>query len=343
MIAQIDLAVRFIAIGSALLLLAMLVTGDVRPRLKVTVSGMLLGVIAYILNTVDLFGPLSLPDAMLDLVSLFAPFWIWLFARALFERDPPAGLVGASAVFFVACWYSGNFMPGTRPFGFYGIHAASLVLVADLIRVGLAERGDDLVERRRMIRLWLPVLVGAQAGLILVYETVTGAAIAHPPAQLAASLLIFALTLFAGKVLLRTDPELLVVTQTNQPAPAAGDHMSPQESRLRGALEAAMAARYYRTPGLTITALAEHLEVPEHRLRALINRRLGYRNFSAYLNAHRIGEARAILSDPAQADTAITTIALDLGYNSLATFNRAFRSVAGTTPSEFRAESAGQN
>src|SRR3546814_3645469 len=58
-----------------------------------------------------------------------------------------------------------------------------------------------------------------------------------------------------------------------------------------------MAAGFYRTPGLVITGLAEHLGVPEHRLRSLINRGLGYRNFSAFLNHHRIAEARAILAD----------------------------------------------
>ncbi|MEM8726174.1 MAG: helix-turn-helix domain-containing protein, partial [Pseudomonadota bacterium] len=81
---------------------------------------------------------------------------------------------------------------------------------------------------------------------------------------------------------------------------------------------------------------------PEHRLRALINRRLGYRNFSAFLNRHRIAEAREKLSDREAVDLPVLTIAMDLGYNSLPTFNRAFRSETGTTPSEYRRVAIGE-
>ena len=95
---------------------------------------------------------------------------------------------------------------------------------------------------------------------------------------------------------------------------------------------------YYRTPGLSITALAEHLGTPEHRLRALINQRLGYRNFSAFLNRHRVREASEILSDREKVDLPVLTIAMDLGYNSLPTFNRAFRAEKSTTPTDYRRE-----
>ena len=103
-----------------------------------------------------------------------------------------------------------------------------------------------------------------------------------------------------------------------------------------------MEERYYRTPGLTIATLADHLEVPEHRLRALINKRLGHRNFSAFLNGLRIAEAREILAEKTQVDTPVLTIAMDLGYNSLATFNRAFRAESGTTPTDYRREKLGK-
>ena len=97
-----------------------------------------------------------------------------------------------------------------------------------------------------------------------------------------------------------------------------------------------MDSGHYREPGLTIASLADHLDTPEHRLRALINRRLGHRNFSAFLNLYRITEAKNLLSDRDRVDLPVLTIAMDLGYNSLPTFNRAFRSETGTTPSDFR-------
>ena len=108
-------------------------------------------------------------------------------------------------------------------------------------------------------------------------------------------------------------------------------------------LNTTMENGYYRTPGLTIARLAEHLTTPEHRLRSLINQRLGHRNFSSFLNRHRIDEAKQILSNPEQVDLPVLTIAMDLGYNSLPTFNRAFRSEAAETPTDFRRKAIGQN
>ncbi|WFL79069.1 helix-turn-helix domain-containing protein [Altererythrobacter arenosus] len=98
---------------------------------------------------------------------------------------------------------------------------------------------------------------------------------------------------------------------------------------------------FYRTSGLSIAGLADHLGAPEHRLRALINQRLGHRNFSAFLNRHRIAEAREILADRERVSLPVLTIAMDLGYNSLPTFNRAFREETAMTPTDYRREAIG--
>jgi len=94
--------------------------------------------------------------------------------------------------------------------------------------------------------------------------------------------------------------------------------------------------RYHRETGLTIRALAEKLNYPEHQLRRLINGHLGYRNFSAFLNSYRISAAKKQLVDPERARTQVLTIALDLGYASLGPFNRAFKAATGMTPTEYR-------
>jgi AraC-like DNA-binding protein len=96
--------------------------------------------------------------------------------------------------------------------------------------------------------------------------------------------------------------------------------------------------KVYLTHGLSIGALAKRLAVPEYRLRALINKRLGYRNFNALLHEHRLRDACAQLADPAKAHLPILSIALDVGYQSIAPFNQAFREARGCTPSEYRRE-----
>lgn len=352
MIEALDTTLRIATAGAATLLLLLLVAGRARAGIKITLAGLLLGAVAYLFNSSPLIarGQTGLESAI-DLFSLFTPFWIWLFARNLFENVPPRWAVATSAAILVFSWFSGNFIPAEteigrwigHPFGFYVIHVLSLALIADLVRIGLTDRADDLIEKRRLIRLWLPLLVAAQAGGILTFELIVGEAIPYPPVQLANALLIFALTLFAGHALLETDQVLMVQSIDDSPADTSGETLTPAEIVLREKLEAAMEGRYYRTPGLTIAGLAEHLDTPEHRLRSLINQRLGYRNFSAFLNRHRIAEARVLLADKARVDLPVLTIAMDLGYNSLPTFNRAFRSETGTTPSDFRREAIGRN
>ena len=345
MITQIDLVVRLVTCGATLLVLVLLLTGEVRRGLKLPLAGLLVGSIGYLLNSSSLIVYGTPAQPWTDLPSIFTPFFTWLFALRLFEREPPQAVAWGAGALLAAAWTYGYFIaPGTWP-SFYVIHVLGLVLVADLFRAALVGRADDLVEQRRSFRLWLPLLVAAQAGGILAYELVTGRGSgAHDPRiQLANAVLILALTLFAGKALLRTEPELLVQSEQSEPPAATGPALSPSEIVLREKLDAAMAGGFYRTPGLTITGLAAHLSTPEHRLRALVNQRLGYRNFSAFLNRYRIGEAKEILADRARVDLPVLTIAMDLGYNSLPTFNRAFRSETGQTPTDFRRAAIGQN
>jgi len=94
--------------------------------------------------------------------------------------------------------------------------------------------------------------------------------------------------------------------------------------------------RVYLIHGLSISALAKRLTLPEYRLRALIDKRLGYRNFNALLHDYRLRDACARLADPAKAHLPILTIALDVGYQSITPFNQAFRALVGCTPSAYR-------
>ena len=105
---------------------------------------------------------------------------------------------------------------------------------------------------------------------------------------------------------------------------------------LLGKLTDFMAGGGWRREGLTIGAVAQALDEPEHRLRRLINQRLGHRNFSSFVNGYRLAEARAALADPGQANVPILTIALDSGFQSIGPFNRAFREATGVTPTEYR-------
>ncbi|MEO0698571.1 MAG: helix-turn-helix domain-containing protein [Pseudomonadota bacterium] len=352
MIEDVTFLIRVVSVGAALMLLALVSANEIRTNLKWPMVGLIIGAIAYLINSTPLIASTGVFDPWIDLVSIGTTFFIWLFARGLFEREPKRQWVlGIIAVLLIG-WFEANFIRSNVFVGFFILHIASLALLVDLVRVGLLEREDDLIEERRAIRLWLPLLIAAQAASILLFEVAEvlfDFPTRSPIAQAVNSLLIFTLFLFAGLAFLRTDSELLVRTQADTAKDKEPDKLdlTPSESVLHEKLIAAMENKIYRKPGLTIAALAAELDTPEHRLRALINRRLGYRNFSAFLNRHRIAEAREKLVEKESVDLPVLTIAMDLGYNSLATFNRAFRTETGTTPSDYRrlglSETADQN
>ena len=106
--------------------------------------------------------------------------------------------------------------------------------------------------------------------------------------------------------------------------------------RLLERLKNIMEQGAYREEGLRVGALALKLRIPEHRLRIIINRELGYRNFSSFLNEYRIQEAKQILSSQNDQKRQIVQIAYSLGYQSIGPFNRAFKVITGLTPSAYR-------
>ena len=217
-----------------------------------------------------------------------------------------------------------------------------LGVLAHLFVTAVRGYGDDLVEGRRRTRLWFMVFASIAALVIVGGETaqyfITGAAPDPEWFKVTRVLIIFPLTVFTVQWILHLQPEQFLFEQAPQSV-VAEPAVDPKDFATHKHLLSAMEdQKLYREHGLGIGDLASKLSVPEHQLRALINKGLGYRNFAAFLNTYRLAEAKAALADPEQARTPILTIAMDAGYASLATFNRAFKSEEGVTPSSFRAD-----
>ncbi|MEM9572502.1 MAG: helix-turn-helix domain-containing protein [Pseudomonadota bacterium] len=217
-----------------------------------------------------------------------------------------------------------------------------LSILANLFWVSITGYRDDLVEGRRSTRVWFMVASSIAALLIVGGETLqfflSGAAPDPEWFKIARVMIIFPITLYSVFWFLRLQPEQFLF-ETVQPREATPPAVAPKDLATHSRLVAAMEeTKLYREQGLGIGDLSTKLNVPEHQLRALINKGLGYRNFAAFLNQYRLAEAKAHLADPEQARTPILTIAMDVGYASLATFNRAFKSEEDTTPSAFRSK-----
>ncbi len=336
----IDSAIRLLAIGQVLLVALVIGRGSAPRRIRIATAALLVCSCAYLLVAT----PLKLPEhgplwAIVQLAAQATPTMLWVFAHLLFERRLDRRAVAAAVMIVVGCWIGfGIAGPRENQAGLWlGAlqRGTSLLLTAHAMRIAFQERGDDLVEKRRRLRVGFVILVGIIAVMVMTIEMIYGFRHTSALVTLPQAVTILIATMATGAALLQSDPDLLFDARAPAEPPPAPS-LSPSEHVLKQKLDAVMAGGIHRETGLTIGLLARRLGVPEHRLRALINQRLGYRNFSAFLNHHRIAEAKAMLADPAHVDLPILTIAMDLGYGSLAPFNRAFREDVGQAPSDYR-------
>jgi AraC-like DNA-binding protein len=261
----------------------------------------------------------------------------WLFCRALFDDafvpKPWHALVwlGVAAFSFINCLM---IAPSGHPR--FAVVAISL-LALGFIGLGLGQTvsswSADLVERRRRLRLLIVVAAALYGGLNAAVQMSSLGSDAADIANTAnGAILAVIVALICVAMMQVTARDLFVEPEAAAlaDAPARAADPNAADRKLIDALMRLMGdERIYRHDNLTIGMLAT-------KLRRLINQQLGYRNFNAFLNNHRIEEAKAALADPAQVEVPVITIAMDAGFQSLGPFNRAFKAMTGVTPTEYR-------
>ena len=89
----------------------------------------------------------------------------------------------------------------------------------------------------------------------------------------------------------------------------------------------------YLNANLRITELARKLSLNGPQLSEFINCRFKS-NFNSYINGFRVEKAKQLLVDKPQLD--ITDIAYESGFNSISSFNSAFKKKTNTTPGCYR-------
>ena len=198
--------------------------------------------------------------------------------------------------------------------------------------LALRDVKGDLVEPRRLFRTAVSLVIpaaGAAIAMAEIYQLSAPLPVWASPVQ-AAALFLLSLAFAAWTMRVGDALSAPAAARTEGLGLRAADQI--ELTRLKGLIEAGALF----SEGLSIGGLAAQMNVPEHRLRRLINQGLGYRNFSAFLNEFRIEKSAHLLSDPDKARAQIIQIAFDTGYGSLAPFNRAFRDKTGMTPTQYR-------
>ncbi len=90
----------------------------------------------------------------------------------------------------------------------------------------------------------------------------------------------------------------------------------------------------YLDPDLNLITLSRKLNMSRSQLSEVINEGFG-KNFNDFVNSYRVEAVKQMLQDGKQKQLSLLGIAYDCGFNSKATFNRVFKKIAQTSPTEF--------
>jgi AraC-like DNA-binding protein len=346
-----------IALRAATVALLMLLAASLLRDFGNIVAGRLatafaLGSAAHAVTHAIGAAPVSSWHAQLLALSTGNVVVFWLLTRALFDdafklRWWHALLWAAVTAFsFVNCTWIAPSGSNAR-ISIIAVNLLALGFIALAVGQTIASWPADLVEGRRRLRVFIIGSAALYGGMNAVLQISASGGAAAGIADTANAVVLACVVAAITWWMLRVDgadlfaaPSVAFAAADAASHPIVAEDSGVADKRLLDALMRLMAEeRIYRNEGMTIGSMATKLGVPEYRLRRLINRKLGYRNFNVFLNDHRIEEAKAALADPSQAEVPVITIAMDAGFQSLGPFNRAFKATTGVTPTEYRRRS----
>lgn len=203
-----------------------------------------------------------------------------------------------------------------------------LCLLTAAIYIVLRGHKDDLIHQRARLRLFLVGSIAWSMVPLLLVQIFS-----LPYATTGVYLFVDSVIFFNASIILiafiKLNPDFELVRK-----PALTPTQSSDDVEITYLLERMVAERLYADPAMRLKSLAEKIGWSEAKLRQKVNRELGYRNFNQFINRFRLDEACNLLL--AQNDKAVLTIALDVGFSSISSFNAVFQTQYGMNPTQFR-------
>lgn len=114
--------------------------------------------------------------------------------------------------------------------------------------------------------------------------------------------------------------------------PISEEQMDHVFSKARGMI---VDDKKFQDLDLTLKSLSATLHVSPQILSMVINQR-GKKNFNNFINQYRVEEAIRLFEDGKHENLNISAIAFEVGFNSISSFNSAFKKETGKTPKTYR-------
>jgi len=278
------------------------------------------------------------------------PFSFWLFSKTLFDDEFQfkrwwwgilAGVITMEYLIHLQCNHLLLPLTDEENVIFQLLHyALAFVFIILAIVEAAKNKVDDLVVERFQFRNIFLALCASAIALTLLTELAFLNTSPPMVLELFQKIFIYAIGLLFALQILGAKVGFYKLEETKASSsvtPELDQQMIMELTRLMEEEE------IYLTEGLSIRQLAEKMSVKEYKLRQTINQQLGFANFNAFLNTYRIQAACDILADKQRQDLTILEIAFQLGYNSLAPFNKSFKQMTGTTPTKWRKRALGNS
>jgi len=220
----------------------------------------------------------------------------------------------------------------------YGAMALELTLLVHALVVVSKYWDSDLVQSRRYIRGGVIGVAALYIFLVIIIEqllklTWTGLDVLE--------VLLLAMLMTVVNLFLFRLGDNSIFDQAIKKSPE-GVKLSPNSKELTLIINAMEVDKAYQQDGLTISLFAKQLGLHEYKLRGLINGELSFRNFNDFLNHYRIAQVTSQLGNVGDKPLPVLTLALESGFRSLSSFNKAFKDKHGVTPTEYRKKASGK-
>lgn len=325
---------RLLAISQIGLFALFVLFSNNPKRLKVVCSMLMLGVISYSgMPVIQAYTPYYEHLRFLWFFGAIVPSSLLLFVFFIFEEQCELphwmlALIVFSVVSSLYFHFASIGLPGS-PLWLQLLKGLITIIAIGVVWLG---REDDLVELRVKVRTICVLVLAIETLIIIFVEVITEF---NPPLLIDTFThgCIFIFTLAVNFFYSRLNPE----SQLMRPAVAASVTVEQAQDPVIVELLTKMKdERLYADHDLRVGTLAEVLRTPEYKLRQKINQELGYRNFNQFVNHYRIEEAGVKLREDNR--TPVLTIALDVGFRSISSFNTAFQAHFGLSPTKYRAE-----